>query len=1304
MHVTSELSLQPGFFMSLAVSRILPQRMRWRDRPLVWHLAVLALGAAAPFAALAAYLAVELISYDMEEARLNVVELTQATAHRAERMVDRNRQVLAELAKRPRVAALDPDQCDPLLHDLLVLNPEFANVITLDASGRRICSAAYVLPAAAPAFDPHNYLDEVKARKAFTVGRPIHGLLSGRWILQEAQPVLATDGSIAGVVAISIDLLKLSGLLSEDHLAREPVMLVVNSHGIVLAHLPDAAAWLGRDLSKGPITQIALERKSGSARDKGVLGVERLWAFAPVRGTDWTVLSGMPMTTIMAPVYRTMESIAMLSISGIVFVIALCIAFARPISRPIAAIAAAARRMSSHDSLEHLVPSGPREIAALAEDLNRMLDRRMSTDQALRERDHELSQVSDSYPGWVIRLDRDLRYRYASSGYLEVAGRSSKDLHGAYLRDVVGDSMFERFQPALARALAGERQAFENTWEIADGTTRALFFNLVPDFDARMEVRGLFAFASDITQLRRAETVILEQKRVEATLREAKEAAEAANIAKSRFVANMSHEIRTPMNGILGMAYVMQSGCDDKQRHSLDTIIASGEALLRILNDILDFSKIEAGHLEIVRSAFPLHDHIEDVVQVFAAEARAKGLSLRLSFDPAVPQAAIGDSLRVRQVLSNLVGNAIKFTPRGEVAIHVASAPAASGRDGDFDLRVSVKDTGVGVSPEAQARIFEAFTQADSTTQREHGGTGLGLSISRQLVAMMGGELGMSSDPGTGSTFWFTVPLGKAQPQPSTRDGLGLGVRVLLVDVEPANRQFEMQRMAAWGVSVDLVASAAAALERLSRASSVPAYDALILDDEVPGWQRVLMGVDSAAQGSDIPVALLCSGPMPPSSSAFMRRISVEIPKPVKSSVLYNFLLARSRVPASHADRAVTARFEANILLVEDHPVNVLVASAMLTRVGCKVTVATGGQQALDALQAGPFDLVLMDCQLPGMDGYECTRIIREREAANGGHQRIVAVTAHALAGDRDVCLAAGMDDYMPKPFSPVQMRAMLTANLGRFDADAQAADSTGERDASREEAVHCAVTFGELVQMEREGNPGLVERLRGHFEEQANSAALALDAATSGVGMAAAADAMHGFRSTAGHLGGRRLARLCMDIERACAGGDVSLLTDAAARFAIEVVALRSALAISTVPSAPTLAAPAAGRALSVLIVDDSADDRMIMGHTLRREGFTVYEAGDSDEGLRLAREEQPDVVLLDRKLGPEDGLQLAPAFMRAGIAAPLPVIIVSASVYPEVEAQAAAVGASAILQKSSGRKFPEVIRALLAREPPAA
>ncbi|HEY6721150.1 MAG TPA: cache and HAMP domain-containing protein, partial [Burkholderiales bacterium] len=419
--------------MSSAISRIEARPRRGRDRPLVWHLAVLALGAAAPFAALAAYLAVGIIRDDMHEATSTVEHLTQSTARRAERMMDANRAILAELATRPDVRSLNPARCDPLLSDLMRLHPEFANVFTIDASGRRMCSAAYVLPAAAPKVDPTNYLDDVNARKSFTVGRPHKGLLNHKWIITAAQPILAGDGSVAGVVGISIKLLDLAGLIQETPKAREPVLLVVDSAGLVLTHHPDPVSWLGRDVSGSAIMRLALTGKAGSASEKGVLGVPRLWAFAPVRGTDWTVLSGTPMDMVMAPVYRTMEWIAALAAAGIAFVIVLCIALARPISRPIAAIAAAARRMSSHDSIEHLVPSGPHEIATLTQDLNRMLDRRMATEHALRERDNELSLLADNYPGWVMHLDRDLRYLYANSGYLAMAERSLQDLVGTHV-------------------------------------------------------------------------------------------------------------------------------------------------------------------------------------------------------------------------------------------------------------------------------------------------------------------------------------------------------------------------------------------------------------------------------------------------------------------------------------------------------------------------------------------------------------------------------------------------------------------------------------------------------------------------------------------------------------------------------------------------------------------------------------------------------------------------------------------------------------------------------------------------------
>jgi two-component system sensor histidine kinase/response regulator len=326
------------------------------------------------------------------------------------------------------------------------------------------------------------------------------------------------------------------------------------------------------------------------------------------------------------------------------------------------------------------------------------------------------------------------------------------------------------------------------------------------------------------------------------------------------------------------------------------------------------------------------------------------------------------------------------------------------------------------------------------------------------------------------------------------------------------------------------------------------------------------MGKDANA-----PVALLCSGTLPASGSAFMRRVSVEIPKPVKSSMLYDFLLSRSSVATPRAERDPATRFDASVLLVEDNPVNVEVASAMLRQTGCQVTVATNGRRALEILEESSFDLVLMDCQMPGLDGYASTRMIREREASTGAHQRIVAVTAHTLAGDREACLAAGMDDYMAKPFSPLQMRAMLLANLARDARIATGAHAVLVQDAAAVEPVHCAEKFAELVRMESEGNPGLVARLGRHFEEQSRAANAALDAALGGGKLAEAADAMHSFRSTAGHLGGKRVALVCMEIERACSENDLPRVEQAAPRFSAEVSSLRRALAIAMpVPVAP--------------------------------------------------------------------------------------------------------------------------------------
>jgi PAS domain S-box-containing protein len=719
-----------------------------RERPIVWHLAALAMGAAAPFVALAAYLAIELIGVDMEQATANVEHFAQSTAHRAERMVDGDRAILAGLATRPGVSALDPDRCDPLLRDLLALHPELADVITLGSSGGKVCSAAQQRLAADPAMEPGDFFDDLGTRDTFTSGRAIRDHQTHKWITSEAQPVLAGDGSVLGAVAISIDLLKLSTLIAGDEEAREPVMYIMNSHGIVLAHHPDSAAWLGRDLSETPITRLALERKSGSAREKGTLGVERLWAFAPVRGTDWTVLSGIPMTTVMAPVYRTVIWVAALSAGSIAFVIALCIALARPISRPIAAIATAARRMSSHDSLEHLVPSGPDEVAALAEDLNRMLDRRMFADQELRERDNELSLLMDNYPGWVMHLDCDLRYRYVNSGYMAVTGRSSQDLLGANVRDVVGDSRFQMLEPLLTRALCGARQSFEDERQTVAGTTVSMSMTLVPDVDAGGAVQGIFVFGSDITERKLAEeTVRALNMDLERRVADRTAELEAVNRELESFDYSISHDLRAPINRICGFSEELLADAPEinpQTRDLLGRIQASAVSMDQLVSDLLSLSTLSRGELQcadvdlstLARSALE------------ALQGTAPDRKVKLIVASGVR--AVGDPGLIRIVLANLLGNAWKFTSRRE------GAQIEFGTDLDNGApRFFVRDNGAGFDMAFAGKLFEPFRRLHA--QSEFKGTGIGLATVERVVRRHGGRVWAEGAVGRGATIYFTL-------------------------------------------------------------------------------------------------------------------------------------------------------------------------------------------------------------------------------------------------------------------------------------------------------------------------------------------------------------------------------------------------------------------------------------------------------------------------------------------------------------------------------------------------------------------
>ena len=556
------------------------------------------------------------------------------------------------------------------------------------------------------------------------------------------------------------------------------------------------------------------------------------------------------------------------------------------------------------------------------------------------------------------------------------------------------------------------------------------------DMLAQIEGRGT-ALTNHRDELERQVSVRTEQ------LEKAKNAAEAASRAKSAFLATMSHEIRTPMNGVLGMTeMLLGTPLNETQRNFTKLVKRSGEHLLVIINDILDFSKIEAGKLSVEYINFNLWDMLDDINTVYTPQAQAKGIALDFAISNDIPIAICGDPNRLRQVMANLLGNAIKFTDRGNI---LAKVQVVSEDPQAVTLRFEVHDTGIGVSREARTRIFEAFSQADSSTTRQYGGTGLGLAISKQLVELMGGKIGVDNALSQGSIFWFTVPFDKRRVDPD-EPGAALhsieGLRVLIVDEEQSSREEMEQQLAAWRVRTDCVASAMDAVDRLLAAARAGTpYEVAIIDMHLQRTSGLALAAGIKADPATRATRILLLSSDRLAADPVQRReagVAYQMIRPVRAGDLFECLATRQRAPLAAPGGIMAPPPSApqpsqrprlrKVLLAEDNPVNVEVATAMLDSLGLGVHCVSNGEEAVKAARSGEYDIVLMDCQMPVMDGFAATAEIRRQEHQNSRSRSlpIIAITANALQGDREACLAAGMDDYLSKPFTQQQLGAVI--------------------------------------------------------------------------------------------------------------------------------------------------------------------------------------------------------------------------------------------------------------------------------------
>jgi PAS domain S-box-containing protein len=986
------------------------------------------MGAILPFFLLSIYNITHMAQMETRNAELNAQEQAFIAAREFENTIQNTRHILFNISEDPRIVQ-DRDYCQGYAEGIPYRETSITNVLVIKTDGTLICSSV-------PIVIPKNIQNVAWFEKILYGQSQSIVVMDSTW----EQGRLFTTVSAAHSTNIGLTDAVIVALINQDwiksvrgriNLPENSTITLLDSSGQVMYRDPFKESYQGQIIDSNFRSATANSPRKGSFTGKGLDGLDRFYGFArldPIYGGDY-VLVGIPRSKALESVQNLLIQNFLITLIVIVLAVAFTSSFAgSKILRKIEKLIDTSKKLADGDLTARTgIDPYSGELGFLAHTFD-------STIETLKQKDEEHQRAMDDvlrerqYFETLVRCSPDAIAVRKNTGEISVINPAFTELFGYTLEDLKKDDYDKLINSpdtldqgrSLTKSVR-EGGAIRIIAKRRSKTGRLIDVEIsgVPIIVNGKQV-GDFGIYHDITELI-----------------EAKQNAEASAQAKADFLANMSHEIRTPLNAVIGMTnLLMDTHLDGTQCDFVNTIRTSGEDLLTIINDILDFSKIEAGKLDMESTPFDLGDCVESALQLMAAKSSEKGLELLYLIDQNTPSALTGDPTRLRQILVNLLSNAIKFTEHGEIFLSVDAAPVENEQ---YEVHFAVADTGIGISERVRGRIFQSFSQADSSTTRRFGGTGLGLSISKKLAETMGGSMWYESEPGKGSTFHFTIKskATEALRKQIVTDSLSIsqGKTILVVDDNERNRQILEHQLQSWKMNCIAAASGFQALEILKRITTI---DAAIVDMQMPEMDGVMLArsIRENASYKKLPLVLLSSlGRL--EQFGDKTTFAAQLSKPVRPSILLETLLSlftnrpvvvrENLHMGGEIDPQMGSKHPLRILLADDNVVNQKVATRMLERLGYRADLSANGLEVLQAVERQTYDLIFMDVQMPEMDGLEASRQIHKRISSER-IPRIIAMTAHALQGDRERFLAEGMDDYLSKP---VQFKDMILALQG---------------------------------------------------------------------------------------------------------------------------------------------------------------------------------------------------------------------------------------------------------------------------------